>query len=115
MKGPGIDLFDALKAKLGAVPIIAEDLGVITEDVVQLRCACVSEGMAQGLRHHYLCIIIGGFGVAQVRGEVCIRGARGFRRRCTHTYGWVICLLAAESGCAFNQGLCRSKLGPIMC
>lgn len=36
-KGPGLELFDALKAKLGAVPILAEDLGVITTDVVQLR------------------------------------------------------------------------------
>jgi hypothetical protein len=40
-KGPGLELFDALKAKLGAVPILAEDLGVITTDVVHLRCVCV--------------------------------------------------------------------------
>lgn len=29
-KGPGAALFEALKAGLGAVPILAEDLGVIT-------------------------------------------------------------------------------------
>ncbi len=36
-KGPGVELFQAMKAKLGRVPILAEDLGVITSDVVQLR------------------------------------------------------------------------------
>lgn len=37
-QGPGIALFDALKAQLGDdVPIMAEDLGVITKDVVALR------------------------------------------------------------------------------
>jgi 4-alpha-glucanotransferase len=35
--GPGIGLFRALNAQLGAVPILAEDLGVITTDVVKLR------------------------------------------------------------------------------
>jgi 4-alpha-glucanotransferase len=40
-KGPGQELFDALKAKLGKVPILAEDLGVITSDVVELRCVLV--------------------------------------------------------------------------
>ncbi|KAF5835101.1 glycoside hydrolase superfamily [Dunaliella salina] len=44
-KGPGLELFDALKAKLGAVPILAEDLGVITADVVQLREAIGAPGM----------------------------------------------------------------------
>lgn len=35
---PGLqDLFKAVKAKLGKVPILAEDLGVITSDVVALR------------------------------------------------------------------------------
>ncbi len=29
-RGPGIELFKAMKDKLGAVPIMAEDLGVIT-------------------------------------------------------------------------------------
>ena len=41
-KGPGLELFDALKAKLGKIPIIAEDLGVITSDVVQLRHVLLS-------------------------------------------------------------------------
>lgn len=31
------DLFKAMKRSLGAVPILAEDLGVITSDVVALR------------------------------------------------------------------------------
>ena len=35
-KGPGIDLFNAVKKKLGDLPIIAEDLGFLTEDVHRL-------------------------------------------------------------------------------
>jgi len=35
--GPGAALFDALRANLGGLPIIAEDLGVITPPVVALR------------------------------------------------------------------------------
>jgi len=35
--GPGRHLFDALRAALGPLPIIAEDLGVITPDVEALR------------------------------------------------------------------------------
>jgi 4-alpha-glucanotransferase len=35
--GPGEALFDAVSAALGALPIIAEDLGVITPDVDDLR------------------------------------------------------------------------------
>lgn len=34
--GPGMDLFHALKKALGPLPIIAEDLGVLTEDVTDL-------------------------------------------------------------------------------
>ena len=34
---PGIELFTALKEEFGELPIIAEDLGVITDDVVALR------------------------------------------------------------------------------
>ncbi len=34
---PGADLFAALKTSLGDLPIIAEDLGLITEDVIALR------------------------------------------------------------------------------
>ena len=37
VKGPGADLFDAIKKALGDLPIIAEDLGEITPDVVELR------------------------------------------------------------------------------
>lgn len=35
--GPGADFFDAVRNSLGELPIIAEDLGVITDDVVELR------------------------------------------------------------------------------
>ena len=35
--GPGAALFKALKKALGNVPIIAEDLGVITQEVDDLR------------------------------------------------------------------------------
>jgi 4-alpha-glucanotransferase len=44
-KGPGVELFEALEAGLGAVPILAEDLGVITPDVVALRDAIAAPGM----------------------------------------------------------------------
>ena len=37
IKGPGMDLFKTIKKKLGDLPIIAEDLGVITDEVRQLR------------------------------------------------------------------------------
>ena len=37
VKGPGRDLFDAIKRELGEVPMIAEDLGVITPEVDALR------------------------------------------------------------------------------
>jgi 4-alpha-glucanotransferase len=36
-RGPGRELFDAVRAELGALPLIAEDLGVITRPVVRLR------------------------------------------------------------------------------
>lgn len=35
-KGPGIDLFNAIRQELGDLPIIAEDLGFLTEDVHKL-------------------------------------------------------------------------------
>lgn len=35
--GPGSDLFDAVTARLGELPVIAEDLGIITPDVEDLR------------------------------------------------------------------------------
>ena len=37
IKGPGEDLFEAIIKKLGTLPIIAEDLGVVTPEVVALR------------------------------------------------------------------------------
>jgi 4-alpha-glucanotransferase len=37
MKAPGEELFDAIKAKLGTLPVLAEDLGVITPEVEALR------------------------------------------------------------------------------
>ncbi|MEX0684804.1 MAG: 4-alpha-glucanotransferase [Balneolales bacterium] len=37
VKGPGEKLFDVIQSKLGRLPIIAEDLGVITHDVLELR------------------------------------------------------------------------------
>jgi 4-alpha-glucanotransferase len=35
--GPGAEFFDAVRQKLGALPFVAEDLGVITPDVYALR------------------------------------------------------------------------------
>lgn len=37
VEGPGEKLFDALRASLGELPLIAEDLGDITPEVVELR------------------------------------------------------------------------------
>ncbi|XP_021887450.1 4-alpha-glucanotransferase DPE1, chloroplastic/amyloplastic [Carica papaya] len=44
--GPGKALFDAISRAVGKIKIIAEDLGVITEDVVQLRKSIGAPGMA---------------------------------------------------------------------
>ncbi|XP_055833168.1 4-alpha-glucanotransferase, chloroplastic/amyloplastic [Solanum dulcamara] len=44
--GPGKALFDAIFQAVGKINIIAEDLGVITEDVVQLRKSIEAPGMA---------------------------------------------------------------------
>ena len=43
--GPGLDLFDHLSAALGPLPLVAEDLGLITEDVHALRAAIGLPGM----------------------------------------------------------------------
>ena len=43
--GPGKLFFDALARALGALPIVAEDLGVITPDVTALRDGCGFPGM----------------------------------------------------------------------
>ncbi len=45
VKGPNIDFFNVLKAKLGDLPIIAEDLGAITQAVEDLRDALGLPGM----------------------------------------------------------------------
>lgn len=37
VKGPGASFFHALRQELGGLPVLAEDLGVITSDVVALR------------------------------------------------------------------------------
>ena len=43
--GPGIDLFNAIKSQLGELPIIAEDLGLMTQGVIDLREATGFPGM----------------------------------------------------------------------
>jgi len=45
VKAPGMALFQAIKAKLGKPPIIAEDLGVITPEVEELRDTFELPGM----------------------------------------------------------------------
>jgi len=45
IEGPGKDFFDAMEAHFGKLPIIAEDLGVITPDVVELRDGFSLPGM----------------------------------------------------------------------
>jgi 4-alpha-glucanotransferase len=45
VKAPGEALFAAIEAALGKVPIIAEDLGLITPDVIKLRERCGFPGM----------------------------------------------------------------------
>jgi 4-alpha-glucanotransferase len=46
VKGPGADLFEALRADLGTLPIVAENLGVITPEVEGLRARFGFPGMA---------------------------------------------------------------------
>ena len=43
--GPGADLFYAIRGALGDLPIIAEDLGVLTPDVIELRDSLGLPGM----------------------------------------------------------------------
>ena len=45
VKGPGIDLFNKIKEELGELPIIAEDLGLMTQGVIDLREATGFPGM----------------------------------------------------------------------
>ncbi|WP_081256277.1 4-alpha-glucanotransferase [Streptobacillus moniliformis] len=44
-KGPGIDLFNAIKKSLGEINIIAEDLGILTDEVVELKESAGFPGM----------------------------------------------------------------------
>jgi len=44
-KGPGADLFNVLKKKLGDVPVIAEDLGLLTPEAEALRDQFAFPGM----------------------------------------------------------------------
>ncbi|MFW6347188.1 MAG: 4-alpha-glucanotransferase [Cyclonatronaceae bacterium] len=45
VKGPGTDLFDTIYEHFGELPIIAEDLGMITKDVIKLRDSYQLPGM----------------------------------------------------------------------
>ena len=45
VNGPGIDLFTAMKKELGTLPVVAEDLGLITQSVHDLRKKCGFPGM----------------------------------------------------------------------
>ncbi len=46
VKGPGTEFFDVLRAALGSLPIVAEDLGVLTPEVEALRDRYGFPGMA---------------------------------------------------------------------
>lgn len=43
--GPGLAFFESLRRQLGGLPLIAEDLGLITPDVIELRQAVGLPGM----------------------------------------------------------------------
>jgi 4-alpha-glucanotransferase len=45
MPGPGLPLFEAIRASLGSLPLVAEDLGFITPEVEQLRRSAGLPGM----------------------------------------------------------------------
>ena len=45
VSAPGKAMFDAIQRALGDLPIIAEDLGLITPDVIELRDGCGFPGM----------------------------------------------------------------------
>ncbi len=46
IKGPGVELFEALEREFGALPIVAENLGVITPEVEAIRNRFDFPGMA---------------------------------------------------------------------
>jgi len=58
VKGPGAALFDAMRSELGELPVVAENLGVITPEVERLRESYGFAGMAvlqfafEGDPHH---------------------------------------------------------------
>ena len=61
VSGPGMSLFDAVLRKTGTLPFIAEDLGVITPDVIELRDRYQLPGMKllqfafwEGADHEFL-------------------------------------------------------------
>ena len=69
MPGPGRALFDAMRSDLGDLPLIAEDLGFITPEVVELRKSTGLPGMkilqfgfsqvdSPHLPHHYDCTTV---------------------------------------------------------
>lgn len=45
VEGPGADLFNTIEKELGTLPILAEDLGEITQDVIDLRDQFALPGM----------------------------------------------------------------------
>ncbi len=45
-KGPGAQFFERVERKLGHLPLVAENLGIITKEVEQLRCRFGYPGMA---------------------------------------------------------------------
>ena len=45
IKAPGLELFRALEAALGPLPLVAEDLGLITQEVDELRIELGLPGM----------------------------------------------------------------------
>src|SRR5207302_1902421 len=45
IKGPGVELFETLRARIGGLPFIAEDLGLITPEVEALRMQVGLAGM----------------------------------------------------------------------
>jgi 4-alpha-glucanotransferase len=84
VKGPGARFFEALRVALGELPIVAENLGVITPEVEELRERFSLPGMA------ILQFAFGGDGSAEtfkphnfVRNLVAYTGTHA-----THDQGW---------------------------
>jgi 4-alpha-glucanotransferase len=71
LPGPGDSLFDALQRALGHLPIVAEDLGVITKDVEALR----NRHAIPGMRVLQFDVDVEGFELADVDANaVCYTG-----------------------------------------